>query len=417
MSLKTNGSQNEMDEFVEDKRIEKQLQNVAKQMSLSNPSFRVKRAVTAGNNFVADVYRIVMEGEKNGKMKRIYAILKSAPYDPLRRELMKIRKIFYREIYFYETILSIFDDLLRDYDMSLEYFPDLYGASMEDGNEALVLEDLKEAGYIMRETKFLDYDHARLTIRDLARFHAYSFATRAKRPEIFETLKSMEEPLFVTQETVDTDLYNRMVVFFGVIRKALSVEGDHYLKRFDDFANNMGPIMAEVVKGSNAEPHAVVNLGDVWANNILFKYKENKERSELQDLRFLDFQLCRYASPATDLCYTLFCATTYEMRLKHYDELIREYYDSLSNTLRKLDCDANVLFPYEVLLDHIKRFGKYAAGMGVFVLHVFTDQKNEIVDISSKVDADFYNERLQNDDFYRDTLRKTYKDLVDKNII
>ncbi|KAK2577830.1 hypothetical protein KPH14_001098 [Odynerus spinipes] len=417
MSLKTSDPQKEVDQFFGDKRIEQHLQNIAKNASLSKPNFRVSRAVKAGNNFVGDVYRTVIEGEKDGKIERFYAILKCAPTDPRRRLFMKIRKVFLREIYFYETILSVFDDVLRDYDMSVEYFPMLYGASKEDENEVLVLEDLKSKGYLMRDTKFLDYQHARLALRKLGRFHAYSFATRAKKPETFEMFKSLEEPLFVVQNPPNNEMHDRLVILCNVIRKALADEEDHYQKRFDHFANNMMDIMAETVKGSNAEPYAVVNHGDAWTNNILFKYKENEGSSEPQDLRFLDFQLCRYASPAADISYTLFCSSTYKMRLEHYDELLREYYDSLSTCLRKLDCDPDVLFPYEVLLDHMERFGKYAAGMAVFVIHIFTDQNNEVVEISTNINAESYHERLQKDDFYRNMLKETYKEFVDRNIL
>lgn len=416
MSMK-NDSNEEEDKYFGDQRILQQLRIVAENASLSKPSFHVTRAVKAGNNFVANVYRSVIEGEKDGKIERIYSILKCAPQDITRREFFKIRKVFLQEIYFYETILSVFNDVLRDYDITTKYFPIMYSSSKDEENEVLVLEDLSSQGYVMRDAKFLDYQHARLTLRNLGQFHAYSFATRVKRPDVFESFKSMEEPLFVEQNNTNKRDDDRFITLCNIIKKALADAGEHYVKRFDEFMMNFINLMVNAVSGSNAEPYAVVNLGDVWSNNILFKYKENAGNREPQDLRFLDFQLSRYASPAVDISYTLFCASSYKMRQEHYDELLREYYDSFSTYLRKLDCDPNVLFPYETLLDHIQRYGKYAVGMGVFVMHLFTDQNNEVVDASSTVDAEFYNKKLQNDPIYKDTLRETYKEFVDRNII
>lgn len=135
------------------------------------------------------------------------------------------------------------------------------------------------------------------------------------------------------------------------------------------------------------------------------------------DLRFLDFQLCRYASPALDLVYILFCCCTQGTRKKYYDQLLHKYYETLSKRLESFGCDPNVLFPYEVLTQHLTTFGKFAAGMSIYVLHLFTDVDDKTGEIASRLDKNYLEKRLQTDSFYRQMLKGTFKDLVDKNYI
>ncbi|XP_014600237.1 PREDICTED: uncharacterized protein LOC106784818 [Polistes canadensis] len=402
-------------EFLGVKCMEKYLRLIADEEFFTNISFSVTPAVKSGENFVGDVYRATIQGdEKNGRSKKIHLIAKCAPLDS-RRKYIKVRRMFLQEIHFYEKLLPTFNDFLRDYNMTLEYIPYIYASSKEHLNEILVLEDLKYQNYYMRELKFLDYPHARLTLRCIARFHAYSFAIRAKKPETFEIFKSIKEPVFYFGNpiTINTEDDDYSIALIDLIEKVLEEEDEHYRKRYKNFVKNMSKIALEVVKGSYAEPYAVVNHGDAWTNNILFKYKENDKNNEPEDLRFLDFQVCRYASPALDISYILFCFTLHEMRVKHYDDLLRDYYDSFSNCLRSLDCDPNVLFPYETLLKHIKHFGRYAACMAVYVLHFHADPNNR----SLTGDVNVYHEILKTNKFYKNVLKNTFKEFIDRNII
>lgn len=105
------------------------------------------------------------------------------------------------------------------------------------------------------------------------------------------------------------------------------------------------------------------------------------------------------------------------MRSKYYDQLIDEYYKTLSRCLERSGYDSNILFPYEALSKHLMKFGKYAAGMAIFTLHVFTDNKGHYTNVKSIRDPEKLEERIQNDSFYRYMIKGTFKDLVDKNYI
>lgn len=143
-----------------------------------------------------------------------------------------------------------------------------------------------------------------------------------------------------------------------------------------------------------------------------FKFQEKNPC----DLRFVDLQICRYASPVLDLVYLLFCCCTQETRSKYYDKVIHEYYETLSKCIRKAGYDPDILFPYEVLSEHFTKFGKYAAAMATYTLHIFTSND---LDIKNAYDSDstVLHERVENDSLYRNMLIGTFKDLVDRNYI
>ncbi|XP_026830633.1 uncharacterized protein LOC105274771 [Ooceraea biroi] len=273
-----------------------------------------------------------------------------------------------------------------------------------------MLEDLSLQGFVMKGSKILDYPHVSLALRCLGELHAYSFVIRAANPEMFEKFQRMQEPL------VDENFYNnnafRSKELAKVVIKALADEDEHYVKRVQQFADNVKDNMCSAVDGTLAEPYAVVNHGDAWTNNILFKY--DKDGKTPRDLRFLDFQLCRYASPVLDLVYILFCCCTQETRSKYYDQLIHEYYETLSKYLRKCGYDPDILFPYEALSQQFIKFGKFAAGMALYVLHLFSI---EDADIGIMNDNTVLFERLQTDSFYRSMVKGTFKDLVDRNYL
>lgn len=105
-----------------------------------------------------------------------------------------------------------------------------------------------------------------------------------------------------------------------------------------------------------------------------------------EDIRFLDYQIIFYGSPAIDIFYNIFSSTDKELRDKEYNNLIKLYYDALSNMVKLLGSEPEELFTFEDLLSELKRFGVYALLMTPMLLQVSLAHSNEISNMDEMFD-------------------------------
>lgn len=94
------------------------------------------------------------------------------------------------------------------------------------------------------------------------------------------------------------------------------------------------------------------------------------QTSELEAMRFLDWQLSRYGSPTLDLFYNIFTSTDKDLRDEHYDELLNLYHSTLSATVQKLGSDAEKLFSYVEFQTNLKKFGKFALILAPLIIEL-----------------------------------------------
>lgn len=66
---------------------------------------------------------------------------------------------------------------------------------------------------------------------------------------------------------------------------------------------------------------SVICHGDCWAPNFLLKH--NATDSIAVDTKMIDFQLARFASPATDISFFMYACTQQDIREQHFDEFIQ----------------------------------------------------------------------------------------------
>ena len=102
----------------------------------------------------------------------------------------------------------------------------------------------------------------------------------------------------------------------------------------------------------------------------------------------LDWQNCRYGSPIHDLVYFIFSSTDYELRAKHYDQLLKIYHESLKQLLDRLGGDTESQFPFTVFQQELKKFGKFGIVMASMVIPGSSTKNEDFPDMNYTSEGD-----------------------------
>jgi hypothetical protein len=84
----------------------------------------------------------------------------------------------------------------------------------------------------------------------------------------------------------------------------------------------------------------------MWSNNVMFKFDEENKPIEV---KFVDFQLSRFAPPAMDLVTFIYVCSTREFRRLHEREILQIYCDAFESELKLHKIDPKVLSREEIL--------------------------------------------------------------------
>lgn len=112
-----------------------------------------------------------------------------------------------------------------------------------------------------------------------------------------------------------------------------------------------------------------------------------------QKICLLDWQVCRYASPALDIVYFLFSSTDRSLR-HQFDSLLRIYHENLANVVRACGSDADKLMPFAELENQLRKFGRFGVALAPMMLQVIVSDGSHVVDMDevaqemAKSDAD-----------------------------
>lgn len=156
----------------------------------------------------------------------------------------------------------------------------------------------------------------------------------------------------------------------------------------------------EFINGRKANPEFfnVLNHGDSWSNNILFKYSDD---GKLEDCLFVDFQNTNYGSPAQDLLYFIISSTQVDIKVAKFEYLIHYYHQHLVENLRLLKYPAKKIPSLRELHKQLIAYGSWATvtcfmTMGVVLLDPTDEAKFENFMGEEKEGMDFKNSVYSN---------------------
>lgn len=250
--------------------------------------YAVTAAVGAGDNYLSILYKTTVQFTTSGsdEQQELHLMVKGEPTAKILLEMIEDMGVFRKEITMYGQCIPAMHKLLREHfpEDTPYVAPDSYKCSREN---TLVMEDLGESGYKMANRRNqLDFEHCAATLRTLARFHALTAKVYEQDPELIESVSTE----FYNQENKE-----KMAAFLDYLFPVLAQAVDNWGEkaRFAPILRDLGEFVWEklvhVVRRS--ETFNVLNHGDMWVNNIMYKFTDD---GAVENAKLVDFQLARY---------------------------------------------------------------------------------------------------------------------------
>ncbi|KAB0802533.1 hypothetical protein PPYR_04719 [Photinus pyralis] len=244
------------------------------------------------------------------------------------------------------------------------------------------MDNMKSKGFVTGNHRVeVDYPHALLVMKELGKFHAMSLAMRDQKPGVFRHLQDNCQESFFNSDsfepvlTMIKNLGNIVLESYDPIRDSLYIEP---LKRSLSKVNDT---FAGMRLQERYGEYAVINHGDAQMRNIMFKYGDSAHPSTPTELCLIDWQLAHVASPAFDILWFIFVCTGQEFRNRHYKQLLEEYYGSMSTLLRQLGSNAEKLLPFDVLMEHLRKFAPYGLYIAIWIAALNMKESANIPDL------------------------------------
>jgi thiamine kinase-like enzyme len=256
--------------------------------------FEVGPCCGKGENFIAVMFRVKATFLSGNEQHTQSLVLKTLPVDEVVSKAMGTENydVQSKEIEFFEKVAPEFTKVLDSLDADFEVFPKAFAVDHE--RDVIILDDLNVKKFVMKDRLVgLDNDHMQLVVRKLAAFHASSLVVHEKNPDAF---KSFDCGIFGRK--VDVFQYHFRDQLKAFTDEVASWGGyEYYATKLEKMADSFIERANQSTDYDEGDFNVLLH-GDLWLNNIMFKYDGD---GNLQDAILIDFQLMFHGSPAIDL--------------------------------------------------------------------------------------------------------------------
>ena len=252
------------------------LEKVALAEGFQSFSLNIEAGSSVGDGFVGILFKVTII--ENNSDKQLHVVVKAPPENMARRRDFGAMEMFEREVYVYNVVLPEFIQFQEEHRITKSTgffnFPKCYFAefNVERDDSLIIMEDLRTTEHKMWD-KFVptNYEHTKLFVAALGRFHAVSFAMKQQRPEQFAKFKQMNDQM--TEKMMSEQM---VMMMHASIDRAVGTLNDNEQQKKNKILNvkdNFASIMKELVSGEISEPYSVIGHGDCWSNNFMYKYQ------------------------------------------------------------------------------------------------------------------------------------------------
>ncbi|XP_058818116.1 uncharacterized protein LOC131681376 [Topomyia yanbarensis] len=366
-------------DYLNEDLIKKSLVSEYRNGNLVVEKFEISPATSSGDNYMSDVFRIHIKFRtlpNASKLEQLSLVVKCLPDAGQRGPVIEELIVYEKEA---EMFLNVIPQLSKI--ANNEFFAAKCFYATRVPERMLVFHDLKSLNYTMANRHAgLDFDHCALIMKKIGKFHAASMTYAESNMDLMN--KYFHFNMFNPAVEQKTDCIN--VIF----EKGLETLIDVAENSWDDFdptivakLKKLLPVYVTKLEACLTQKFTdgfkVLNHGDLWCNNMLFKY--SPRTGKVDDVVFVDYQICYYSSPGLDINYAIANCPNLETR-DRTEELVGIYYQSLSETLKAIGYP-RIPTMADVQLE-IERMEFFALVSIVSILPIVTMEKTDSFDPS-----------------------------------
>ncbi|KAL7727113.1 hypothetical protein ACLKA6_017386 [Drosophila palustris] len=342
-------------------------------------NFFVKPALRAGENYSSLMLRVTIDVELIDKTIKPMSFMMKVPHESAKmQQMLKTVNFFTVENATYTELISKFENLYKTKGMNISFAPRTYKFKESLKKEpklanSVLMYDLGQDGYRnVNRLECLNMEETKFVLRKLAQYHAAGAHCRIIHGPYSDVF---------TQPTFGSNKERALSILNGIMGpfKKMFLDnlndfknGDKY---YDKFERLFSTLSQQFLKLSTYDPNEfnVINHGDCWIKNLLFKFGP---KGELLDLMFVDFQLPKYGHPSTDLLNFIMTSVHIDYKLKEFDFFIKYYHDHLIDHLQLLGYEERKPTLRE-LHSQLYKYGIWAITAAVMVLPIVLLDPNE----------------------------------------
>jgi Ecdysteroid kinase-like family len=365
-----------------EEKVSKIIEKIATENGFKNFNFHWEHGSDLG--FTCDMKKCIIT-ERDRKLSLMCKFL---PSDSEQCSKFNSFLLYEREVKVYKELLTEYEKLQREFGIEINdpngfcSYPKVFYCNYDPDileNSIIVMEDLTVDNFEVKD-KYIpsDFSHTSKLFIELAKLHALSFALKHLKPEIFEKFKSLKN---IMCNLMRTELMKSIAPRNCELVSKLftDMSEQHIRDKILSYRTDMWDKIEKVVDGEFSEPYSVICHGDIWINNILFNYCDDKKQA-IKDIKILDWQMSFYGSLGTELWSYLFNCVDKTIRDKHKEELFQMYYSTMESFLDKFKLNISEVLPLHEFRNQLQNSGLYSFGMCNFGITLLCKYPEKLFD-------------------------------------
>uniref|UniRef100_A0A1B0C982 CHK kinase-like domain-containing protein n=1 Tax=Lutzomyia longipalpis TaxID=7200 RepID=A0A1B0C982_LUTLO len=287
-------------DFLNQDFILKVLQQEENDEALKIRHFKVIPGTKPGDHFASIMFKAIVSYTTKGKdVSERSLVVKTAPvYDGMKKDALKDMPIFDRETKMYTKVLPEMKRIMESIGDYEKISPRIIYHC--DVPSILIFEDISKIGYQMHDD-FFDFNNTIKIIKKLAKFHALSFFMNENKETNNLSLQDYKGVL-INEKSLDSmkQFCDGLDVLKDHIRNWPGYE--EISEKLSKIAPSFMQDLLQIYKPNPEPGFNVLCHGDFHIKNMM--YIMNGQ--DIDEICFLDFQMCFWAPPSLDFIYILY---------------------------------------------------------------------------------------------------------------